>query len=57
LFLAWLGSRLGDETLPFLRQHIWELVLLAVALFAGLYLAVRIVHNYRASKSKPTALT
>ena len=35
LFLAWLGSRLGTDTLPFLRQHIWELVLLASALFVG----------------------
>jgi membrane protein YqaA with SNARE-associated domain len=56
LFLAWLGSRLGADTLPFLRQHIWELVLLAAALFAVLYFGVRIVHNYRVSKSKPTAL-
>ena len=57
LFLAWLGSRLGNDTLPFLRHHIGELVLLAVALFAGLYFGVRIVHNYRVGKSKPTALT
>ena len=57
LFLAWLGSRLGNDTLPFLRHHIGELVLLAVALFAVLYFGVRIVHNYRVTKSKPTALT
>ena len=32
LFLAWLGSRLGADTLPFLRQHIWELIFLASAI-------------------------
>jgi membrane protein YqaA with SNARE-associated domain len=57
MFLAWLGSRLGADTIPYLRQHIWELVLLAAALFVVLYFGVRIVHNYRVSKSKPTALT
>jgi membrane protein YqaA with SNARE-associated domain len=57
VFLAWLGTRLGADTIPYLRQHIWELIFLAAALFVGLYLGVRIVHNYRVSKSKPTALT
>ena len=47
VFLAWLGSRLGKNTIPYLRQHIWELVLLAAALFVILYLSVRIVHNRR----------
>ena len=56
MFLAWLGSRLGADSIPFLRQHIWELVLLAAALFAVLYFGVRIVHNYRVSKSRGTAL-
>ncbi|MGA2214409.1 MAG: VTT domain-containing protein [Bryobacteraceae bacterium] len=57
LFMAWLGSRLGADTVPYLRRHIWALVLFAAALFVALYLGVRIVHNYRVSKSKPTALT
>jgi membrane protein YqaA with SNARE-associated domain len=57
VFLAWLGSRLGADTIPYLRQHIWGLVLLAIALFVILYFGVRTVHNYRVSKSKPTALT
>lgn len=57
LFLAWLGTRLGSNTIPFLRQHIWELVFFAAALFVLLYFGVRIVYNYRMSKSKPTALT
>ncbi|MGA2882386.1 MAG: VTT domain-containing protein [Bryobacteraceae bacterium] len=51
MFLAWLGSRLGNDTLPYLRQHIWELILLASGLFILLYLAVRIIHNHRMSKS------
>jgi membrane protein YqaA with SNARE-associated domain len=49
-FLAWLGLRLGNDTLPFLRHHIWELVLLASALFVGLYFVVRILHDRRVSK-------
>jgi membrane protein YqaA with SNARE-associated domain len=56
LFLAWLGSRLGQDTLPFLRHHIWELVLLALGLFAVLYLAVRIVHDHRLTNSRARAL-
>lgn len=54
LFLAWLGSRLGADTLPFLRQHIWELVVIACALFIALYILVRIVHGHRLSKSHST---
>jgi uncharacterized membrane protein YdjX (TVP38/TMEM64 family) len=53
MFLAWLGSRLGADTIPYLRQHIWELVLLAAALFVVLYLGVRIVHNYRVRRGEP----
>jgi membrane protein YqaA with SNARE-associated domain len=47
VFLAWLGSRLGENTIPYLRQHIWGLVLLAAALFVVLYFSVRFVHNHR----------
>jgi len=57
LSLAWLGSRLGADTIPYLRHHIWGLVFLAAALFVLLYFGVRIVHNYRVSKSRPNALT
>jgi membrane protein YqaA with SNARE-associated domain len=53
MFLAWLGSRLGAATIPYLRQHIWGLVLFAAALFVLLYLGVRIAHSYRVNKSKP----
>jgi membrane protein YqaA with SNARE-associated domain len=51
MFLAWMGSRLGTDTIPYLRHHLWELILFATALFAALYFGVRAVHNYRVSKS------
>lgn len=54
-FLAWLGTRLGSDTIPYLRQHIWELILLAAALFVMLYFAVRIVHGRRMAKAQPIA--
>lgn len=50
-FLAWLGTRLGNDTLPYLRRNLWELVVLACALFFVLYAIVRIVHDRRVSKS------
>lgn len=50
-FLAWLGTRLGKDTLPYLRHHIWELIVFAFALFVALYFVVRIVHHRRVSKS------
>ncbi len=50
LFLAWLGTRLGDQTLPYLRQHIWESILLSGALFVILYFAIRWVHRKRTTK-------
>ena len=42
-FLAWLGTKLGDQTLPYLRHHVWELLLFSVILFGLLYLLVRIL--------------
>ncbi len=54
LFLAWLGSRLGADTLPYLRQHIWQLVLLTCALFVVLYTGVRVIHDRRLTKSHST---
>jgi membrane protein YqaA with SNARE-associated domain len=41
--LAWLGTKLGDQTLPYLKHHVWQLVLLAIALFAILYLLIRLL--------------
>jgi len=49
LFLAWLGTRLGRDTLPYLRHHIWGLVGFAAVLFIVLYFAVRFVHDRRMS--------
>jgi membrane protein YqaA with SNARE-associated domain len=45
LFLAWLGTRLGKDTIPYLRHHAWEFLVFAVVLFAVLYLAVRFAHR------------
>ena len=55
LFLAWLGTRLGTDTLPYLRQHIWGLVLLACALFVALFFAVRFIHDRRMGKPPSSA--
>jgi membrane protein YqaA with SNARE-associated domain len=54
LFLAWLGTRLGNDTLPFLRQHIWQLIFLASALFVLLYFTVRFIHDRRVNKPHST---
>jgi uncharacterized membrane protein YdjX (TVP38/TMEM64 family) len=51
ILLAWLGTRLGDQTLPYLRQHVWALLVFAVILFSGLYLIIRLLHRKRLSKS------
>ena len=52
LFLAWLGTRLGAETMPYLRHHAWEFGLLAAALFGILYLVISIVHKRNLTKSE-----
>ena len=54
LFLAWLGTRLGKDTIPYLRAHIWELVILALLLFAILYLVIRLLHRRTVGKSTPS---
>jgi membrane protein YqaA with SNARE-associated domain len=46
-FLAWLGTRLGKNTIPYLRHHAWELGLFAVLLFAALYIAIRLLHRHK----------
>ncbi len=50
LFLAWLGTRLGNDTLPYLRHHLWELIWFAVGLFVLLYLGIRVEHGWRLRK-------
>jgi len=47
LLFAWLGTQLGPETWPYLRAHIWGLVLLTVGLFVVLYLGVKFWHARR----------
>ncbi len=48
LFLAWLGTRLGKDTLPYLRHHVWQIALFGLALFAILYLGILWEHRRRA---------
>jgi membrane protein YqaA with SNARE-associated domain len=46
-FLAWLGTRLGADTWPYLRHHLWEFILLASVLFVILYFVITWLHNRR----------
>jgi len=46
-FLAYLGTRLGKDTVPYLQHHAWEFLLFAVALFVALYFLIRFVHRRR----------
>jgi membrane protein YqaA with SNARE-associated domain len=45
LFLAWLGTRLGKNTIPYLKHHAWQLGLFAVLLFVALYLGTLLLHR------------
>ena len=47
-FLAWLGTRLGKDTLPYLQHHVWQFMGLGVALFAVLYVAIHFLHRRKA---------
>lgn len=40
--LAWLGMQLGDQSVPWIKAHVWQLTGFALALFAVLYLVVRL---------------
>jgi uncharacterized membrane protein YdjX (TVP38/TMEM64 family) len=53
VFLAWLGTRLGRDTVPYLRLHAWQFGLLAAALFSLLYLAISFLHRRGILKSRP----
>ena len=46
-FLAWLGTRLGRDTLPYLARHAWQLGLFAVLLFVVLYFAIGLLHRHK----------
>jgi membrane protein YqaA with SNARE-associated domain len=41
LGLAWLGLHLGTGTIPYLKHHVWELLLVAAGLFALSYFLIR----------------
>lgn len=45
--LAWLGLQLGSQTLPYLKSHVWQLVLFAVLLFTAMYLLIKLVDRRR----------
>jgi membrane protein YqaA with SNARE-associated domain len=45
--LAYLGAELGQNSIGYLRQHAWELIGIAVALFVFLILLVRISERWR----------
>ena len=45
--LAWLGLQLGDQTLPYLKHHLWQMGLIAVGLFGTLYLLIKLVDRRR----------
>lgn len=38
--LAWLGLQMGDDALPWLKSHVWQLAGISVALFGALFLAI-----------------
>ena len=45
--IAYLSLQLGDQTLPYLRHHIWQLIAIAVGVFGGLYLVIRFADRRR----------
>jgi membrane protein YqaA with SNARE-associated domain len=46
-FLAWLGLQLGNQTLPYLKHHVWQLCGIAVVLFVVLYLGIKYIDRRR----------
>ncbi len=53
-FLAWLGTRLGADTWPYLRHHLWEFILLASVMFVILYFVITWLHNRGQRRLKPS---
>lgn len=45
--IAWLGTRLGPQTLPYLKAHIGALLLIAVALCGLFFLIIRVAGRNR----------
>jgi membrane protein YqaA with SNARE-associated domain len=48
---AWLGLRLGQESTTFLRAHVWQFVMVAIALFAVLSLVIVASERWRSRRS------
>lgn len=45
--LAYIGDRMGDNALPYIGAHAWELTGFAVALFVALYLIAMVIDKRR----------
>ena len=45
--LAWLGKRLGRQTLPYLGHHVWQLLGFSALLFVALYLLIKLLDRRR----------
>jgi membrane protein YqaA with SNARE-associated domain len=45
--LAWLGKRLGNNTLSYLAHHVWQLLAFAAGLFLILYLLIKVIDRRR----------
>jgi membrane protein YqaA with SNARE-associated domain len=54
VMFAWLGTKFGPDTWPYLRDHIWQLVLFSIGLFLVLYLTIRVMHRRIVTKSQIT---
>ena len=50
--LAWLGTRLGPKTLPFLRANLGWLFAIAAALFVLLYAGIRLAERHREARAR-----
>lgn len=48
---AWIGVRLGQESTPFLRTHVTQFVIAAVALFVVLYLLIVASERWRSRRT------
>lgn len=51
--MAWLGAKVGEQSVDYLRAHVWELVAFAAVLFAFLYLLIKL--RDRMSPATPEA--
>jgi undecaprenyl-diphosphatase len=45
--IAYLALQLGNQTIPYLRHHLWQLVAIAAGVFIGLYVLIRFADRRR----------